>query len=341
MLLSDVLVDSMDTVTHTLVGIALSRLLFKKRVAYATSAMIVAANLPDLDVVYSWPGIRYLEFHRGILHSVWMLPVWGLLVALGLRWWTNKKGKRVPALWMGFALGVVGAGSHVFLDWSNAYGERLFAPFSQHWYALDWMPIFDPWVWILLAVFLVFPMLLTMIKDEVGAREKLAHRTSAALALLLLAGWIGLRARQHGVAMSTLDSTLMTEAYEGQKPTRAAVFPIDNTPFSWQAVVDLPRNYLVASVSAPWDRTQATAKPVRSFLKPPYSPEIQHASATRTAGIFLWFARFPFTSEQEEANLSMVSITDVRFAQGDILPDMRAQVTLDGSNAVVRQGFVW
>lgn len=331
----------MDTVTHTLVGVALSRLFFKKRVAYATSAMIVAANLPDLDVVYSWPGIRYLEFHRGILHSAWMVPVWALLVALGLRWWAARKGKRVPALWLGFALGLVGVGSHVFLDWSNAYGERLFAPFSQHWYALDWMPIFDPWVWIILAVFLVFPMLLTMVKDEVGARDKSAHRISAALALVLVAGWIGLRARQHEVALGTLDSTLMTEAYEGQKPITAAVFPISNTPFSWQAVVDLPRNYLVASVSAPWDKTQAEAKPVRSFLKSPTSPEIQTAAATQTAGIFTWFARFPLTSLQEEANLSMVSITDVRFAQGDVLSTLRAQVTLDDSNKVVKQSFRW
>jgi hypothetical protein len=184
-------------------------------------------------------------------------------------------------------------------------------------------------------------MLLTMVKDEVGARDKSAHRTSAAIALVLVAGWVGLRARQHKVAMSTLDSTLMTEAYEGQKPIAAAVFPISNTPFSWQAVVDLPRNYLVASVSAPWDKTQAEAKPVRSFLKTPSSPEIQKAAATQTAGVFTWFARFPLTSLQEEANLSMVSITDVRFAQGDVLPTLRAQITLNDSNAVVGQTFRW
>lgn len=331
----------MDTVTHTLVGIALSRVFFKKRVAYATSAMIVAANLPDLDVVYSWPGIRYLEFHRGILHSLWMVPVWALLIALGLRWWAARKGKRVPALWLGFALGLVGVGSHVFLDWSNAYGIRLFAPFSQHWYALDWMPLFDPWILIVLAAFLVFPMLLTMVKDEVGAKDKSAHRTSAAIALVLVAGWMGLRARQHSVALSTLDSTLMTEAYEGQKPTVRAAFPISNTPFSWQAVVDLPRNYMVASVTAPWDKTQAEAKPVRSFIKPDPSPEIQHADATHTAGVFQWFARFPYTSEQEEANLTMVSITDIRFAQGDLLPTLRAQITLNDSNTVVKQSFRW
>src|SRR5690348_17908837 len=40
MLLSNVSGRSMDTVTHTLVGVALSRLFFKKRVAYATSAMV-------------------------------------------------------------------------------------------------------------------------------------------------------------------------------------------------------------------------------------------------------------------------------------------------------------
>src|SRR6185437_11084267 len=140
----------MDSLTHSLVGVALSRTFFKRRMVYATTAAVVAANLPDLDVVYSWPGIRYLEYHRGLLHSVWMVPVWALLVALGVRWAARRRGLEAPALWMGCALGVVCVGSHVLLDWANAYGVRLLAPFSQRWFALDWLPILDPWIYLIL-----------------------------------------------------------------------------------------------------------------------------------------------------------------------------------------------
>ena len=38
--------------------------------------MVVAANLPDVDII-SWAGgsLTYIEYHRGIAHSLIALPV--------------------------------------------------------------------------------------------------------------------------------------------------------------------------------------------------------------------------------------------------------------------------
>ncbi|MGH9465977.1 MAG: metal-dependent hydrolase [Terriglobales bacterium] len=331
----------MDIVTNTLVGIALSRILFKKRVAYATLGLIVAVNLPDLDVLYSWPGIRYVEFHAGVLHSVWMLPVWAVLIAYGLRRFALWRKKPVPGWGAGIALGALGVAAHLVLDLCGTFGVRLLAPFSQRWFALDWLPSYDPWLWLILAAFLAAPMLLDLVTAEVGVHQRSAHRVSAAIGLILAAAWIGLRARQHQAATSILETKQMAEMYEGQKPTRWAAFPITNTPFSWSAVVDLPNNYLVASVAAPWDTNQTTVRPMRSYLKQPRTPAMADADDSHTGKIFMAFARFPYASDQREASLSLISMTDMRYAQGYQRPSMHADVVLNGGMQVIREDFRW
>lgn len=331
----------MDIVTNTLVGIALSRVFFKKRVAYAALGLIMAVNLPDLDVIYSWPGIRYVEFHGGILHSVWVLPLWALLVAYGLRRLAQWRKRPVPGWAAGWALGAVGVGAHLILDWFGSYGVRLLAPFSQHRFALDWLPSYDPWLWLILAAFLGFPMLLDLVTAEVGVQQRSAHRVSALIALVLAAGWIGIRARQHQAATSILNTKDMAEMYESQKPTRWAAFPIGNTPFAWNAVVDLPQNYLIAAVTTPWDTNQTVVKPMRSYIKPPQTPAIARAAASHTGKIFLAFAQFPFASDEQEANLSLISMTDMRYAQGYDQPGLHADITLNDTMKVVRQSFTW
>lgn len=356
----------MDNITHSLVAVALSRLFFKRRVAFATSAMVVAANLPDLDVLYSWPGIRYIEYHRGILHSLLMLPVWALLVALGLRWaarrWKPKPPPEaelhlartdtlrvrsgpalgLPGFGMAFFLGLVGVGSHLLLDWTNGYGIRLFAPLSERWFALDWTPVFDPWLWLIFAVFLGFPMMLGLISDEVGVRRHNPHRLSAGLCLLLIAGWLGLRARQHAAALDLLNAPNVAGMYDGQLPYNWAAFPTTGSPFDWQAVVDLPRNILIADVRAPWDAEDfGRVRPVRSYIKPPQETAMVNAEHTPTAEAFLWFARFPFVDVQDEGSDSLVTLTDMRFAQGQVRPQIRALIRLDGSGRIVSQSFAW
>lgn len=341
----------MDTLTHTLVGVAISRCYFKKRVAYATSALIVAANLPDLDMLYSWPGIRTIEYHRGMLHSLWMVPVWGLLVAWALRWcarrWPPKRqigaaaALPVPGYGIAFALGVAGVGSHVLLDWSNSYGIRLFAPFSQHWYALDTMPIWDPWLWLLLGAILGVPMLLSLITHEVGAMGKNPHRVSGVVALVVFAGWFGLRQRQHAQALDLLNAPQYAGLYEGDIPLDWAAFPQSSSPYQWQAVVDLPNQYLVTDVQSPWNENRGRVHLLRAYTKPPEPAVVPEAERTATAAIFLRFARFPLAMVEADDGQSVVLLTDMRFARGIERPAMHVAVRLSESQQVISQSFSW
>ena len=330
----------MDNLTHSLVGVALSRVFFKRRVAYATTAMVIAANLPDLDMLYSWPGIRYIEYHRGVLHSLVMLPIWALLVAWGLRWFCAKRGQAPPAWWLGGLLGATGVGAHIFLDWTNIYGVRLFAPFSERWYALDLLPRYDPWIWIILIAALGFPMLLTLITSEVRSQKvRNPHRLSAVIALALVAGWIGLRAKQHAQALDLLNDPYFAGMYDGQLPYDWSALPNRSTPWEWQAVVNLPRNYLIADISSPWNENYGRVRPLRSYLKPPATLAGRMAEATGYGKIMLWYARYPYTDVQEGANGSRVLITDMRYAVGLMRPTMGAVITIDGSNQVTGESY--
>jgi len=70
----------MDNVTHTLFGLVLAKTGLERSTPKATLALLIGANLPDLDLL-AWFGghISYLKYHRGISHS----PL-GLLCEAGL-----------------------------------------------------------------------------------------------------------------------------------------------------------------------------------------------------------------------------------------------------------------
>ncbi len=110
----------MDTLTHALSGALVGRVLAGRRAsaggATATApsarppvpvwqmvaAGTVAAIFPDLDFVLGWISeLTYLRGHRGVTHSLLLLPLWGLLIAwLLARFW--QRGGRVAAGWRSF-----------------------------------------------------------------------------------------------------------------------------------------------------------------------------------------------------------------------------------------------
>jgi inner membrane protein len=150
----------MDNLTHSLTGALLGQCGLKKKTGLATPALIIGANLPDVDAAcFFWlDGVEHLAFRRGITHGP---PAWFLLplVLAGLLYgwdrWQAKRGKRpdsrlpVNFKWL-YLLSLIGCLSHPALDWMNVYGIRLLAPFSQQWFYGDVLFIIDLWLWVLL-----------------------------------------------------------------------------------------------------------------------------------------------------------------------------------------------
>ncbi|WP_340587888.1 metal-dependent hydrolase [Erythrobacter alti] len=151
----------MDNLTHSLVGALIGQTGLKKKTGLAMPALIIGANLPDIDAAcFFWlEGTEHLGFRRGITHGPPALVVLPLILA-GLLWgwdrWQASRGKRpegrVPVHfgWL-YGLAFIGALTHPALDWLNVYGIRFFEPFSSEWYYGDTLFIIDGWLWALMA----------------------------------------------------------------------------------------------------------------------------------------------------------------------------------------------
>jgi inner membrane protein len=153
----------MENVAHSLVGLAAAKAGLERWSPGATSACVIAANLPDIDIVAAVGGKWFLlEHHRGITHAlvgIAILPVilslfYFTIDALWGRWMGRARQIRFWPLLCATALACA---SHLILDWTNNYGVRPFLPWSNTWYYGDLVFIIDPWVWLICggAVFLV------------------------------------------------------------------------------------------------------------------------------------------------------------------------------------------
>ena len=150
----------MDNLTHSLVGAVLGQAGLKRTTGLAMPALIIGANLPDVDAAcFFWlEGTEHLAFRRGITHGPPALVLLPLVLA-GILWgwdrWQAKRGTRPEARlpvrfgWL-YAMAFIGCLSHPFFDWLNVYGIRLLEPFSSQWFYGDTLFIIDPWLWALL-----------------------------------------------------------------------------------------------------------------------------------------------------------------------------------------------
>jgi inner membrane protein len=150
----------MDNLTHSLVGAVLGQAGLKRTTGLAMPALIIGANLPDVDAAcFFWlDGVEHLAFRRGITHGPPALVLLPLILA-GLLWgfdrWQTQRGKRPEARlpvrfgWL-YAMAFIGCLSHPFFDWLNVYGIRLLEPFSSQWFYGDTLFIIDLWLWVLL-----------------------------------------------------------------------------------------------------------------------------------------------------------------------------------------------
>ena len=146
----------MDTGTHVVMGIALGGLATLDPAVgsdpvTAQAVMIGAiagSQAPDLDTILKFRNnAKYIRNHRGITHSIPAVILWSVLIT-GLLYWFNP-GSDLLHLGIWTTIAVV---LHVFVDIFNAYGTQALRPFSHKWVALGMINTFDP---ILFAIYCV------------------------------------------------------------------------------------------------------------------------------------------------------------------------------------------
>lgn len=150
----------MDSITHTLFGITIYKAIDKEDMPKPLRhsllfTAIVGSQIPDIDVVSQWwdqEGM-YLMWHRGITHSVFLVPIWALLISLVCYAIWRVRDKRI------FYTGLLAVFIHNTSDIFNAWGTGYLEPFSSVRLTFGTIPIIDFAVWtIILGGFLVSRM---------------------------------------------------------------------------------------------------------------------------------------------------------------------------------------
>ena len=149
----------MDNLTHSLAGWALGQAGLKRKTRKGLAALILGANMPDIDVFFWWVPWEPLATHRGFTHGLGGVLLLPPLLA-GLLWlldrWQIRRGAEFssgPAMHFGWlvALSYIGAISHPLLDLQNTYAVQLLSPLSDAWFHNDALFIIDVWLWAVLA----------------------------------------------------------------------------------------------------------------------------------------------------------------------------------------------
>jgi inner membrane protein len=323
----------MEPITHFLTGACLARAGFNRRTAYATLAMTLAAETPDLDVIWRIRGpVAALEHHRGITHTFLGAPFVALVVTGAVYlWhlWRKKPGPLQPNWFLIWLFSLVAALSHILLDFTNNYGVRPFFPFNPRWYSWDIVFIFEPLMFAALLVALMAPAIFGLADSEIGARRKpFRGRGWAIAALVFIALLYGVRNAEHQRAMNLMRSSLNDTAVR----VAAEPYPID--PFHWLGLAETANYFQIASVNSRTDTVDLDND--QTIYKPPVTLATLAAKRSYLGHVYLDWSRWPLVADlgpvpaagaQAIPNLTTppptwhtIEFRDLRFAATGVIP---------------------
>lgn len=285
----------MDNVCHTLVGAALAEAGLKRKTALGSATLMIAANLPDLDVL-SVPFGHSLGFRRGITHGVpalVILPLVLTVVMLGWHRWRRRSGELPDAKWL-LALSVIGILTHPFLDWMNTYGMRWLMPLSGRWWYADTLFIVDPWIWLALGA-------------GVWISRRREGLTPARASLAVVAIYVAAMA---GLAAASRSGVQQQLAERGITADTVVVEPVPVNPlrrrviYHWNGSYHLSE-YAVAgrALSDPWFTI-----PVNSHY-----PAVARANQTPQGREYHSWTRLPYYVLEDSGDTTWVTIADARY----------------------------
>lgn len=336
----------MDPLTHTLVGSSLSATKLGSKTRLATAALVIGANLPDVDVLGFVNGAdAALGFRRGWTHGVLALAILPALLAGMLLVWARVRpgspDRLTSPAWL-FGLCYLAVLTHPVLDWLNVYGMRWLMPFSETWYYGDSVFIIDPWLWLFLGTgyllgrkpsrgpALLGAALIALLFFRILRRAPLYIWPVLVVLLLLLAAFLwtprwrrfsAARSATVGlgvsaifiVSMITLHSATtkrVTEQLEPQGPIdQLMVGPLPVNPTAWEYVVESEGRIRHGRLS--W--LHGSVLEPSGFDQPSARhsalwPELE--TSDQSPGFFIW-ARFPWMDRDGD----QIYLMDARYAR--------------------------
>jgi inner membrane protein len=314
----------MDTLTHALSGALIARATSPKAApdvlppGRRVGLGFLAAAFPDLDIIASYISpLSYLYHHRGVTHSLIMLPLWAVLLALlcTLIW---RKG---PGWRAYFGVMAWGVGIHIAGDWITSFGTIVFAPLSEARYGISTTFIIDLWFTGIILAGLAASALIPR------------SRIPALAGLAVLVGYVSL---QYVLQQRAVDFGESYARAQGLPNAQITALPRPVSPFNWMVVVSENDNlhYSLVSLSRREPARLANDAGFIARLSAPYLPLDQavwtqstrygatpeEISVAKEAwqqpqlAFFRWFAEYPVLYKVEAGNPdTCVWFQDLRF----------------------------
>lgn len=313
----------MDTLTHALSGALAARATAPRTARISIPARMAAgffaAAFPDVDWVLAYVSpAAYITGHRGVTHSLLLLPLWAGLLALAC-----AKIDRGGTTWRDYyGVCAIGIGMHILGDLITSFGTIVFAPVSDARIAWSTTFIIDLW----------FTGIIVAGLAAAGLWRR--SRAPAVLGLAALAGYVALQAVLHSRAVDVGVDYARRQSLDA---VRVAALPRPVSPFNWMVVVTAEDRYHFANVNLLRRETPPVPGPDAGFitrLDAAYAPVGQAVWATvakfgeaaderslaaavwgaRDLEFFRWFAEFPALYRIDVANPARcVWFEDLRF----------------------------
>ncbi|MEO6446863.1 MAG: metal-dependent hydrolase [Gemmatimonadaceae bacterium] len=307
----------MDNITHTLAGALLAECGLKNRSRLAYPALLIGANLPDVDALAYLLGgsLDALSFRRGWTHGVLAMFVLPLLLAFALMGWESFRRGRTsvyslaeqkrPTFTALAAVSAVGVLSHPLLDLLNNYGVRLLMPFSERWFYGDVAYIVDPWM----MVILIAGIWLT--RSRARGRERYVLPARVALGVLVL--YVGAMAEISHAAVRALAREAGVTGLIS--PRKVMVAPEPFRVATRTGLVDTGDAYERWWVQ--WRFWGISAARLGTQIdKGQRDPRAVRASASPDGQRFLRWSRFPYFVSGVDGDSLLVHLGDARYSSG-------------------------
>ena len=307
----------MDNICHTLTGAALGHAGLASRTRYGMATLMVAANLPDIDVAVFFTGTLPMSFRRGWTHGVLAQAALPILLAalmwLADRAWPRQipgapgalRAPRAPALHFTqlLLLSYIGLYSHIVMDLLNSYGLRILMPFSGRWFYGDALYIFDPWIWLALGAGV-------WLSSKARRRGLAAPSRPARVALAGVAIYASLMLASNLWARAVVRDGLARAGRPAD--TRFMVTPVFVNPFRREVLVDTGDRY---------EKGQLWFEPTPRFRPSGYGVDkgfdsiiAAQALATPRAQAYLGWSRFPFVVIDRSVAPPRLILNDYRYS---------------------------
>jgi inner membrane protein len=305
---------NMDTLTHALSGALLGRAVSNKNIPRRVAAGFFACAAPDLDFVLGLAGpVEYLLNHRGVTHSLVLLPGWALLYS-----WILARLLRDPGGWRAlFGITALALLAHIVGDLITSFGTIVLAPFSDWRAAIGTTFIIDLWFSGIILAGLVASAFLYK------------SRIPAVAASVVLAGYVGFQYVQREHALGIGEKYAQENNLKG---VRVTVHPRPVSPFNWTVFVSddethhfahvnlvrkEPRRYepgdgFIARVDSPYMPVEQAIWVTRPRYGATDQALIKEAWNSAPLAFFRWFADLPAFDGMGEGS-TCVWFTDLRF----------------------------